>query len=1119
MSSRVFSARMMVFVMAIVALLADPVFAQQDAGTLRVFVTDSTGAALGDASVKVTNVGTNAVSTQPANSDGYAVFAPTLRGTYLVNVSKDGFTTVQIANVTIDVNQNRQVEAKLKVANIASTVEVQAATQALQTEDASLATIVTGDQITTLPLAQRRYTDLALLAPGATESTNSTGQRGQGWFLVNGNRSTMNDFLLDGVDNNQNTHNMQSRSPQVVAPSPDALSEFKVQTSNYSAEFGRAAGAVVNASIKSGTNQIHGSAWEFYRGSATAANTWASNHIGASKAPLSWNQPGGTLGGPIVKDKLFYFGDYEYLGSNNAAALIGTVPTGPMRNGDFSALKIRLTDPHTNAPFANYNMIPAGEIDKLGQKVMNLYPQPNLPGTVNSAGQPANNYGRNAPVNEVMSRFDIRIDYQRSRSNQFFGRYSFSQDNNDQEPIFPGLADGGNSSTTVQYARNQSGVGGWTHVFSASMVNELRVAYTNTAATFRNATFGTTSGTQFGFVGLPPSLDSIGSLPTFNMTNYSTFGTPKNTPQFHNPWAYEAIDNLTVVRGRHTMKFGMDYRIHQDNYVDVAQRVVAYTFQGLYAGDSEADLLLGMPQSVAGGTYLFAHERQQVYSGYAQDDWKILPTLTLNLGVRYDFVTPYYGVGAATNVNFDYTNKQLVIAPGNAGGLVYGARYASNKSTQSPDFHNFGPRLGIAFQPTSKIVLRGGYGIFFNGEDIEGTTPDLLKNAPNIYPITLQRVGTGPAPLLLSQPFPGNFLDPSAISPATLTFQTMDPHDPSATVQQWNAAVQYQLTPDATIEVAYVGNNARNLDLGYPANNAPFGVDGSIQANRPLPQFGAVAYQSHFGGEHYNGMEVKLERRFTQTFSTLAALTWNSSLTNTDSQWAATNSNGAQVVRQTSTTPVPDMTGQWAFPTELTRMRFTDATTWTLPFGRGHRIGGGGSMLVNELISNWKLTGIVTVKTGFPVNISVPQSGVIPATGQKYSYFQNSGGGSTNNGTQYRPNCTGTNMYTGISADQAAVRGVSYLNTAAFQVPVNAPGNCSRNAAWGPGYNEFEASILKDIPISEHQRVELRLEAFNLFNHPSFSIPAASFGGSGFGLITTTVNNPRQLQFGVKYMF
>ena len=261
MSSSVFSARMMVFVMAIVALLADPVFAQQDAGTLRVFVTDSTGAALGDASVKVTNVGTNAVSTQPANSDGYAVFAPILRGTYLVNVSKDGFTTVQIANVTIDVNQNRQVMAKLNVARVASTVEVQATGQALQTEEASLATPVTANQITALPLAQRRYTDLTLLAPGTSESTNNTGQRGQGWFVVNGNRSTMNDFLLDGVDNNQNTHNMQSRSPQAVAPSPDALSEFKVQTSNYSAEFGRAAGAVVNASIKSGTNQIHGSAW------------------------------------------------------------------------------------------------------------------------------------------------------------------------------------------------------------------------------------------------------------------------------------------------------------------------------------------------------------------------------------------------------------------------------------------------------------------------------------------------------------------------------------------------------------------------------------------------------------------------------------------------------------------------------------------------------------------------------------------------------------------------------------------------------------------------------------------------------------------------------------------
>lgn len=1113
------STRMMVSVMAVILLFASRVLAQQDAGTLRVFATDSTGAALRDASVRVTNVETNAVLTQPANSNGYAVFAPILRGMYLVDVSKDGFTTVHITNVTIDVNQNRQVEAKLNVANIASTVVVQATTQALQTEDASLATTVTGNQITTLPLAQRRYTDLALLAPGASESTNNPGQRGQGWFVVNGNRSTMNDFLLDGVDNNQNTHNMQSRSPQVVAPSPDALSEFKIQTSNYSAEFGRAAGAVVNASIKSGTNQVHGSAWEFYRGSAEAANTWASNHIGAGKAPLSWNQPGGTLGGPIVKDKLFYFGDYEFLDSNNSVALIGTVPTGPMRNGDFSALKIRLTDPYTNAPFANYNMIPAGEIDKLGQKAMNLYPQPNLTGTVNAGGQPANNYGRNAPVKEVMTRFDIRTDYQRSGANQFFGRYSFSQDNNDQTPTFPGLADGGSLSNSVQYARNQSGIGSWTHVFSSSIVNELRVAYTNTAATFRNATYGTTSGTQFGFVGLPSSLDSIGSLPTFSMSNYSSFGTGNSRPQFHNPWAYEATDSLTAVAGRHTMKFGMDYRIHQDNYVDISQRVVAFTFQGVYTGDAEADLLLGMPQSVSGGTFLFAHERQQVYSGYAQDDWKVRPNLTLNLGLRYDYTTPYYGVGNPTNVNFDYTNKQLVVAPGNAGGLVYGARYASNKYTQAPDFNNFGPRLGIAYQPTSKIVLRSGFGIFFNGEDIEGTTPDLLKNAPNIYPVTLQRVGTGPAPLLLSQPFPANFLNTSTINSATLTFQTFDPNAPSATIQQWNAAVQYQLTPDATIEVAYVGNNSRNLDLGYPANNAPFGVDGSIQANRPLPQFNGVAYLSHFGKGHYNAMDVKLERRFTPSFSTLAAFTWDSGLTNTDSQWASNNSDGVQIVKQTDTTPVPDMTGQWAFPTELTRMRFTDATTWTLPFGRGHRIGNGSSTLINSLISNWVLTGIVTAKTGLPVNITVPQSGVNPATGQKYSYFQNSGGGHTNNGTEYRPNCTGASLYAGISADQAAYRGVSYFNTAAFQVPVNGPGSCSRNAAWGPGYNEIEASVLKDFPIRENQRVEFRLEAFNLFNHPNFSMPASSFGASGFGLITATANNPRQLQFGVKYAF
>lgn len=1091
--------------LALSLVFTPPLLAQTGAGMLRVVVEDTSGAAVAGASVQVRDTATSVIRTQKSNTEGYAVFSPIDRGTYDVDVSNPGFSNVSIKAVTIDVNQNREVVARLSVAAVTSTVQVEATAVALQTASSSVSTTVTGNEIVALPLAQRRYTDLTLLAPGATTSTDNTSIRGPGWLVVNGTRSTMNNYLLDGMDNNNNTHNDQSRSAEVIAPAPDALSEFQVLTGNYSAQYGRAAGAVIIASIKSGSNHIHGSVWEFNRITALAANSWLSNHTaGAGKDQLTWNQPGATLGGPIIKNKLFYFGDFEYFNSTAYSSLTATVPTEAMHAGDFSSLTTHLLNPSTGQHYAN-NQIPTADIDPLGQKVMNLYPLPNEAGETGAGGQTANNYGGSIPLTDTSKRGDVRLDYYASQAQHFSGRYSYNNDDEYQTVLFPGIADSGDEFGGSELARNQTGAVGWTDIISPTLVNVLRLQANFTDSSFVNATHGMKSGTQFGFVGLPASLDSVGSLPRFDFSSYNSLGTGPWRPQYDNPWAYEANDNLSLTSGAQTLQIGFDYQIKQGNWVDLQNRTVAYSFSGDYTGDATADLLLGMPQSVGGETFFEAHERQQITAAYVQDDWKVRRNLTLNLGVRYSYFSPPYGVGGHPSINFDYATQRLQIGPG--GPLVYGAERAFNRYTLHPEYTDFSPRLGFAYQISSKFAVHAGFGIFYDGVDISGTDPDLLLNPPNTYPITLQRIGNGPAPLILSQPFPANFLDTSAIDSSTLSLRTWTPNFHAGAVDQWNVSWEALLSPNTTLSVAYVGNRSHNERLTPGANNAPFGVDGSIQANRPFPQWGSMEYLTYLGASQYNSLQVNLTRRVAKGFSILLAYTYARAYDNMDA-FGSSGSTGIEVVNQKpGTAPVPVLTGPygvWGPQTEVSHNRFTAAYVWNLPVGRGKTLGSSMPRALDAVIGNWKVSGIITAQSGLPFSVSLARTGVDPATGQNYSYYQNEGNG-------LRPDCS-DNLTTGNISQ--------WLNPAAFQVPtVHTPGNCGRNSAWGPGLFNWDFSLAKQIPVTEGSSVSIRADFFNIFNHPNFRSPAATFGRSGFGVITSTVNNPRQTQLSVKYSF
>ena len=1087
--------------------LPQPLGAQQDAGSLRVLVEDASGATVPAATVMVTNVSTNTSTVRSSSTEGQAVFSPLPRGTYTVEVEMLGFNTVRISDVIIDVNQNRLVRAGLEVAQVTETVEVRAEVAAIQTEDASLGQVVRGRVIVELPLAARRYTDLTLLVPGATESTLNANSRGPGWLVVNGNNHTQNNFILDGFDNNQNTTNLQSRSAQIVQPSPDTLSEFKVMTNNFSAEFGRAAGAVVNASIRSGGNDTHGSAWWYNRAAKLAANSWRGNLLGTPRDDLSWNQLGGTIGGRIVENKLFYFADYEGFFSNTSELQIRAVPTPAMQSGDFSALTFDLVDPTTSNPLPN-NQVPGSLIDPLGQKLINLYPTPNQPGELASSGRPVENFGVQLPKTDKVHKFDVRIDNYASDKDRFFARFSFNDANGYKEPTLGLPADTGGGDGGAQLARNQSLGTSWNRVISPTTVNELRFGYNRTSSSFVHAGVGGVTATDFGFLGVPPELDEVGGLPRIVISGYQNLGTGGWRPQYQDPDAYQINNTLSTVKGSHSLKMGFDFRHKNNEWVDLQYRTTRFSFSHEYTSDSAADMLIGHPKDVRGQTHMICEQLQQNFSMYLQDDWKVTPQLTINMGLRYEYVTPYWGKSPITNINLDLQSGQLIIAPGGQP-LLFGAREASNKFVQSQDFNNLGPRVGVSYQLASGMVLRGGYGIFFSGEDFHGSGGNLLINGPNTLPITLSRQGgDGPPPLTLSQPIPGDFLDPGAVNTQNLGWQFRKQDIEASTVQQWNAALQFLLTPSATFEVAYVGNKVANQEASLSPNRAPFGLDGNIRSNRRYPHLGNIELWESTSRSEYHALQTKFEHRFSEGWYNLTSYTYASGMAESGGFGAGNNVQVTLI--DADGLPTGDRRRERAFHRQLTRHRLSVANVWQIPYGRGKKWGNNISPALSAIIGGWQFNTIVTGKSGLPVNVHIRSSGNDPTTGQPFRFLPYSGGGST-----LRPDRVG-NGNTGI--DPGTDR-FNFLDANAYKLqPLNTPGNAARNSAWGPKFWNFDIGITKRFEINESVHADLRLELFNAFNHTNFTAPGSRWSAGGFGRISNAFS-PRQIQWALRFGF
>jgi hypothetical protein len=1063
-------------------LLCAAAFAQTDSATIRVFVADATDAPIENAKVTVTNVATGIVTDRESNSEGYAVFSPITRGNYEATVSKAGFRTTRVTDISLDVDERKLVRVDLAVASVSESIEVSAAADIVQTEQGALGQVIKGTVAVELPLAGRRYSDLALLVPGATESTVLTTTRGPGWFVVNGNYQAQNNFIIDGVDNNQGTTNAQALSAQVVQPSPDAIGEFKVQTNGYSAEFGRSAGAVVNLVLKSGTNQPRGSAWYYNRDKSLAATPWASNLIGAAKPELKWHQFGGTIGGPIVKNQMFYFGDFEGFSRRFADQFLVTVPTTAVKNGTFYRA---ITDPDTRTPFPG-NTIPVTRYDLLGKKLLDLYPNPNLTGNTAASGLVTNNYGAARDGKENTQKADVKGDYNLSTKDVFSLRWSFLRQDIFREGILPGIADGANNQG-AQFNSNHSYGATWTHTLSPTMVNVFRFGYNRTHAAFSHATVDQPGPAAFGFKNIPTEAIATnnGGLPLISVTNYNQLGTRNFRPQFQKPELFQFLDSLSIVRGAHTIRTGFETRQKNNLFLDLARTVPAFTFGGRFTGEAAADLLTGYVQQFDANTQANVEQLQKAYAGYVQDDWKVTPLLTVNLGLRYEYTTPFYAKGPNRNINFDPSTGKLVYPTNDTDYLV------------NADHSNIGPRLGVAWQLVpNKLVLRAGYGLFFSGEDIFGSDINLPLNPPQLIPVTLQQTGTtGPAPFKLSDGPPSGLFN--TINTNIISLRAREKDFRAARIQQFNVALQYQLPSQSTFEVAYVGNRGENLQATYALNQTPFGVDGAVAANRPFPQWTQITMGATRSKSWYDALQLKFEKQLTRGVYSLASYTWASAHDLAGSYDAGTQ---------------PQYLDQFAIErgpqSQTARHRFTWTNVYELPVGRSHKFGANWNRIVDGFLGGWQLSGILTTRTGLPINVTLAATGVNPATNTNYAFLNRNGG-------SLRPNRVGT-PNSGIDPKTDRLR---FLSASAFAVqPVNTPGNSSRNVALGPKLFNTNLSLVKRFAITEGSAVDLRFEAFNAFNNVNFSNPNTNFGTPAFGQITGA-GEARQTQVAVRYRF
>lgn len=1053
-------------------------FAQNYRGSVRGRVTDPQGASIAGAQVKLVQEATNETRTTSADARGDYVFTLVRPGAYRLEVAHSGFQKFA-DNLVVRVNQEARLDVMLSVAGASVDPIIVADAASPLKYDASLGATIDNRQITGLPLDGRNFLELSLLVPGAAPAAQgSAGSvRGDFAFSLNGSREDANNFLLDGVYNVDPKLNTFGVKPPV-----DAIQEFEVLASAYDASFGRSAGAQVNVVLKSGSNRLHGTAYEFLRNQVFDAR----NYFAPADQPdpkYRRNQFGFSLGGPIVKDKTFFFGDYEGARLREGITRLANVPTARERVGDFSQLPLAQQPlvPGTQTPFPG-GQIPQQALNPIGLKIAALYPLPNR----NVLGQ---NYAASPVQRDRNDSFDVRVDHSFNSASQFAARYSFS-DRNLFEPysgvtqvLVPGY---GNSVLR----RGQNLMLGETHVFSPRLINDARVAFSRVGNQVLIENPGVSVNQQVGLPELSNNPRDFG-LSFIRITGFSPLGHEYNNPQDSATNVFQFLDTATYSRGAHLLKFGFDMRYTQQNAFRDVQSRGLFIFPGqvsftlpdgtptvfpFITGNALANLLMGLPL-VTGGARLDnqQHLRTESYNFFVNDSFRITPRLTLSAGLRYEFNSPPVDTKDRANIYDPATGKLVQVG---TGGVPRGGYEA--------DKNNFAPRIGLAWSPgkDSATVVRAGYGVYYDQSPL-APGEGLFFNAPyfdfRFYYQSQQ------APLTVYNPFPFN--TPSQSPPSAFAY---DRNLRTSYTQHWNLSVQRQLGSNTVAELAYVGSKGTKLlasrDINQPAPRPQ-------QPNLPRnPLFGEITQQESSAASNYHSFQARIQQRLAFDLSLLGAYTWGKSIDNASGIFS---SSGDPNYPQNSY----DLGAERGRSGFDVRHRFSLSYSYDLPFGKGK------SLLANAgwattLVSGWQTYGVVTLQTGRPFTVAL-----LPE-------FDNSNTGISNLGFlgNDRPNLVGPTKLQNPTPER-------WFNTAAFAIPrFGNFGNSGRNIIDGPGYQNVNFSVVKNTAIKEAATIQFRAEFFNLFNHPNFGLPDNFVGSPSFGRLYSA-DSPRRVQFGLKLLF
>lgn len=1083
---------------------APAVWAQTSTGQINITVMDSTGAVIPGATVTISGTDTGNVARVLKTNDVGEANAPLLRPlAYTVAVDAPGFRELLRKGIVLRVGDTLALTLTLEPGSTTQQVTVVGQTPLLEQNSGTLAQVVPETMLNQLPLNGRNYLSLANLLPGAVPSEGSR----DATFDMYGNSGIQNAFVLDGARNESYIRGLDlGVSPEpflgtrdAYRPPADAISEFSVNSSNYSAEYGAAAGAVVSVVTKSGTNQLHGSAYEFYQSNWLDARNFFTP---ANNAPVFvFNQFGGSLGGPLKKNKAWIFGAYEGVGQGGGSTAISTVPTAAMRAGNFGGLG-QLYDPfsteprgstYTRTPYAN-NIITPGEISATGQTLVNWYPLPNIPG---SAHGTANNYAYNVANDFYNSNFIVRGDVQLTDKISMFARVSITQDTENEDASLPPPA----QSPGFRHAPARGFGYGYTHAFSTNLVNELRLSWTRITehADENNALNPVVPGS------LDPKIDA--GTPVFNVTGYTGLGGTTsccgNDPLIKSSSVWDLADNVSRSMGKHLLKFGADVLyIRPSTYAPNVARGT-FGFTGTFTdnplaptgtGSAVADLLLGVANTVTAGNFNQVIERGHYYGGYVQDDWKLTRNLTLNLGARYEVWPPYIEAhNALANFIYGSSNPDF-------GQYVFAGNPRFPRGLMTTDYNNIAPRVGFAYRipGTSNLVVRGGFGIFYGQDEGSGINNKMTNNPPfyNYGGVNIVSDGALPSTAFVLSPGAAiNRLPP--ISPAQFTL------NPKSTTQlngfpseyttpyvsEWNLTLEKQLPWNMLFSVNYVGNNSVDL-WGLSYWNEPLAPGpGSPNTRRPLAEFTAapIRTSSPWDRSHYQGLSTELRKRFSNGVFFFWNLTYSNTLNLFNPAQDLCNGTGCY----TSFQNVYNLNSLMGHSDDDIPLRMVLSGTWSLPFGPGHALASHG--LTGLFAGGWQLEGVYTVSDGHPI-----------------TPIWNTDTANVDGTTWPNRVCNGQKSNWTLQ---------SYFDTGCFPAaPQYTFGNTGRNIIYGPGIDNLDFALHRSfkLPIHENTELELRGEAFNIFNHPEFSTPATTLNTTTVGSISATSINNRIVQVGAK---